>query len=103
MKNLNKRKFFKYGKKVIKRFKAKPKENYNNFKFPFTKIILIIFLLIIYFTKDKARKNLENIGNLENLDETKLSKYEHYKLLLPKKNIMSLKKLILMIKLNYLN
>ena len=85
MKNLNKRKFFKYGKKVIKRFKAKPKENYINFRFPFTKIILIIFLLIIYFTKDKARKNLENIGNLENLDETKLSKYEHYKLLLPKK------------------
>ena len=93
MKNLNKRKFFKYGKKVIKRFNAKPKENYNNFKFPFTKIILIIFLLIIYFTKDKARKNLENIGNLENLDETKLSKYEHYKLLLPKKKHHVFKKI----------
>ena len=83
MKKINKR------NKFSKRFKRIKKRFYKKSIFSFKKLFLIIifFILYLYFQLDKV-KNYSKI-----LDESKLSKYEHYKILLPKKKRHSFKKI----------
>jgi len=73
--------------KNSKRFKMKEKHHYKFPKLYLKKILIIIILLILYFIKNK----LENDSMI--LHETKLSKYEHYKILLPKKKHHIIKKI----------
>ena len=83
MKKINKR------NKFSKRFKRIKKRFYKKSIFSFKKLFLIIifFILYLYFQLDKV-KNYSKI-----LDESKLSKYEHYKILLPKKKRHIFKKI----------
>ena len=73
--------------KNSKTFKMKAKQHYKFPKLDLKKILIIIILLILYFIKNK----LENDSMI--LHETKLSKYEHYKILLPKKKHHIIKKI----------
>ena len=81
MKKINKR------KKFSKRFKRIKKHFYTKQKFYFQKLFLIIIFFILYFLLYK-RKNYSEIP-----DESKLSKYEHYKIFLPKKKSHVFKKI----------
>ena len=70
--------------KNSKTFKMKAKQHY---KFPKLYLKKILIMVILYFIKNK----LENDSMI--LHETKLSKYEHYKILLPKKKHHIIKKI----------
>ena len=72
----------------FRRIKSKfYKNSISSLKKTFFIIILLIILIILNFTKGKIKNSSEI------LDETKLSKYDHYKLLLPKKKPHVFKKM----------
>ena len=82
---------FKNQKKFRKKFKRIKKQSYNLLQLHFKKLFSLIILLFLLLAEYKVKNKIES--NSEILDETKLSKYEHYKILLPKKKHHAFKKI----------
>ena len=80
----------KYVRRIKRRFKKYEEDNYDLYQFSYSKILIIIVLLIVFFKeyikqRDKGTAEKEEIVQIpENIDPSSLSPNEHYKILFPK-------------------